>query len=173
VVDVGSEQVKTNTKSRNAGDGATPHHRVRTAHERTVLASRRSGQERFADAVTRAAGSMGFVYLHVLWFGAWICLNEGLFGTRAFDPFPYGLLTMIVSLEAIFLSTFVMISQNREARRQNVRAELDFETNVRSEVWSMHMGRALGLDPVEIEKHVQAAIAQSRDSQSALSPDSL
>jgi uncharacterized membrane protein len=72
---------------------------------------------------------------------------------------------MIVSLEAIFLSTFVMISQNREARRQNVRADLDFETNIRSEVWSVHIGRKLGLDPVEVERQVRETLQQTRDGQ--------
>ena len=62
-------------------------------------------QNRISDAITRFAGSMTFVYLHVIWFGCWI--GFGL------ESYPYGLLTMIVSLEAIFLSTFVMISQNR------------------------------------------------------------
>jgi len=68
-------------------------------------------QNRIADAITRFAGSMTFVYLHIIWFACWIG-----FGV---EPYPYGLLTMIVSLEAIFLSTFVMISQNRaDAARQ-------------------------------------------------------
>jgi len=68
-------------------------------------------QSRIADAITRFAGSMAFVYLHVIWFACWIG-----FGV---EKYPFGLLTMIVSLEAIFLSTFVMISQNRaDAKRQ-------------------------------------------------------
>jgi uncharacterized membrane protein len=72
-------------------------------------------QNRIADKITTFAGSMSFVYLHVVWFVVWI-----LFGTLiGFDSYPFGLLTMIVSLEAIFLSTFVMISQNRaDAKRQ-------------------------------------------------------
>jgi uncharacterized membrane protein len=68
-------------------------------------------QSRIADRITAFAGSMAFVYLHVLWFGAWILFHA--------EPFPFGLLTMIVSLEAIFLTAFVMISQNRaDAKRQ-------------------------------------------------------
>ncbi|WP_327320358.1 DUF1003 domain-containing protein [Streptomyces sp. NBC_01235] len=123
----------------------------------------RSSQDRVADAITSFAGTMRFVYLHALWFAVWIALNEGLLGKAGiFDPYPYGLLTMIVSLEAIFLSTFVMISQNRQAVRENVRADLDFETNLRSEVWSVHIGKALGLDPHQIEQHVQEIIAQSK-----------
>jgi uncharacterized membrane protein len=133
-------------------------------NERVLVAVGRGGQERLADAVTTFAGSMPFVYVHVVWFALWILANQGLFGSvLVFDPFPYGLLTMVVSLEAIFLSTFVMISQNRDAKRQNVRADLDFETNVRSEVWTWHIGRRLGLDPAEIEGHVQAALRHGWD----------
>ncbi|WP_280908958.1 DUF1003 domain-containing protein [Streptomyces sp. SAI-090] len=123
----------------------------------------RSSHDRVADAITSFAGTMRFVYLHALWFTIWIALNEGFLGKAGiFDPYPFGLLTMIVSLEAIFLSTFVMVSQNRQAARENVRADLDFETNLRSEVWSVHIGKVLGLDPQEIEEHVQEIIAQSK-----------
>jgi uncharacterized membrane protein len=75
---------------------------------------------RIADVITRFAGSMQFVYLHVLWFGCWIG-----FGV---ESYPYGLLTMIVSLEAIFLSTFVMISQNRADEKQQVLADQEWKT---------------------------------------------
>jgi uncharacterized membrane protein len=75
-----------------------------------------SVQNRIADRITDFAGSMRFVYLHILWFGSWIGFSV--------ESYPYGLLTMIVSLEAIFLSTFVMISQNRaDAKRQVVAAQ--------------------------------------------------
>lgn len=75
----------------------------------------RSLQERIADGITTFAGSMPFVYLHMVWFAAWIIFR--------IEPYPYGLLTMIVSLEAIFLSTFVMISQNRADTKRNVIAD--------------------------------------------------
>lgn len=131
--------------------------------ERVVFARMRSTQDRVADAITAFAGTMLFVYIHALWFAVWIALNEGLLGRAGiFDPYPYGLLTMIVSLEAIFLSTFVMVSQNRQAARENVRADLDFETNLRSEVWSAHIGAALGLDPREIEQRVQELLTENR-----------
>jgi len=76
-----------------------------------------SAEGRLADIITAFAGSMGFVYLHALWFAFWITANAGFFTPLIypFDPFPYGLLTMLVSLEAIFLSTFILISQNRQA----------------------------------------------------------
>jgi uncharacterized membrane protein len=77
-------------------------------------------QNRIADQITAFAGSMRFVYIHVLWFGCWIG-----FGV---EGYPYGLLTMIVSLEAIFLSTFVMISQNRADSKRQVVANLQWQT---------------------------------------------
>jgi uncharacterized membrane protein len=80
---------------------------------------RHSLQARVADAITAFAGSMPFVYVHVVWFALWIGLGV--------EPFPFGLLTMIVSLEAIFLSTFVMISQNRADERRQVLADHQWE----------------------------------------------
>jgi hypothetical protein len=79
-----------------------------------------SVQNRVADRITAFAGSMRFVYLHVLWFGCWIGLGA--------EKYPYGLLTMIVSLEAIFLSTFVMISQNRADAKRQVIADEQWKT---------------------------------------------
>jgi len=76
-------------------------------------------QDLIADQVTRFAGSMAFVVLHVIWFTAWIGLRV--------EPFPYGLLTMIVSLEAIFLSTFLLISQNRADERRQLLANAEWE----------------------------------------------
>jgi uncharacterized membrane protein len=77
-------------------------------------------QNRIADHITLFAGSMLFVYVHVVWFGLWIGLGV--------ERYPYGLLTMIVSLEAIFLSTFVMISQNRADARRQVVADQQWQT---------------------------------------------
>ncbi len=142
-------------------ESAEPLH-VHTRHERRAWADLRKVQDDVTDAVTSFAGSLSFVYLHIGWFALWVTLNIGAFGVAAFDAFPFGLLTLIVSLEAIFLSTFVMITQNRQAARADVRSELDFETNLRSEVWSVHIGRTLGLDPVEVEQDVQRLVAQAR-----------
>ena len=77
-------------------------------------------QNRIADTITRFAGSMLFVYVHILWFGLWIGLRV--------EKFPFGLLTMIVSLEAIFLSTFLLISQNRADAERQVFADHEFDT---------------------------------------------
>ena len=81
---------------------------------------RKSLENRIADRITRFAGSMQFVYLHVIWFAAWILSGV--------EHYPYGLLTMIVSLEAIFLSTFVMISQNRADEKRQVLADHQWQT---------------------------------------------
>ena len=91
----------------------------------------RTTQDRVADLITAASGSMWFVYLHVAWFGIWIGLN--VMGHTHFDPFPFGLLTMIVSLEAIFLSTFVLISQNRQAALDSRRSSLDLQIDLLAE----------------------------------------
>jgi uncharacterized membrane protein len=99
---------------------------IRTIIDLRAKAEReRSLQDRSADAITSFSGRMIFAYVHIVWFGIWILLNTGRFGVRVFDPFPYGLLTMVVSLEAIFLSTFVLISQNRLGKEMERRADLD------------------------------------------------
>ena len=86
-----------------------------------------------ADAITALAGSMLFVFLHVAWFGGWIVWNAGWLGLPVFDEPPFGLLTIIVSLEAIFLSTFVLISQNRAARQSDRRSHIDLQLNMLAE----------------------------------------
>lgn len=100
---------------------------------RKQTARRRSAQEIIADRITNFSGRMIFVTLHIIWFAAWFLLNLGWFGIKPFDPFPYGLLTMVVSLEAIFLSTFVLISQNRMSQQDQQRAELDLQINLLTE----------------------------------------
>jgi uncharacterized membrane protein len=102
-------------------------------HLRTKAANERSLQGRIADAITSFSGRMIFAYLHIVWFGLWILLNTGRFGVHVFDPFPYGLLTMVVSLEAIFLSTFVLISQNRLSEETERRADLDLHIGLLTE----------------------------------------
>jgi uncharacterized membrane protein len=90
--------------------------------------------DRIADGITAFAGNIGFVYFHILWFGAWLMAGMGAFGPQyEFDKFPFSLLTLVVSLEAIFLSTFVMISQNRAAEKSEIRSQLDYETDLQAE----------------------------------------
>jgi len=130
-----------------------------TQLERRFIGLLQRFQGQAADGITNFAGSMRFIYIHIAWFGVWIAVNVGLAGMgHEFDKFPFGLLTMIVSLEAIFLSTFVMISQNRQSSRDNIRNQIDFENNIRSEIWSIHVGQALGLDVDHVEEVVRRAI---------------
>lgn len=144
-------------------DGTDRHPKIRD--ERIVLERRiKHREDRIADGMTAFSGSMAFVYLHAGWFAVWLLLNLGLFGSAVvFDPFPFGLLTLIVSLEAIFLSTFVLISQNRQAGRADVRSELDYETNVRSEIWSRAIADKIGVDPDEVERRIRSVIAADRE----------
>lgn len=97
--------------------------------------AKRSRADRIADYISRFVGSMSFVYIHLAWFAIWIlCNTASVVPARLhFDPYPYTFLTFVVSLEAIFLSTFILISQNHEellARRRN---HLDLQINLLSE----------------------------------------
>jgi uncharacterized membrane protein len=102
-------------------------------HLRTQAAIKRNRQDRIADSITSFSGRMIFVYVHIVWFSLWILLNTGKFGVPVFDPFPYGLLTMLVSLEAIFLTTFVLISQNRQGDETERRADLGLQIGLLTE----------------------------------------
>lgn len=94
----------------------------------------RSGAERLANLVTRVAGSTAFIVLHVVWFGAWILINVGAISPlRPWDPFPFGFLTLVVSLEAIFLSLLVLMAQNRLTKDADRRAHLDLQINMLAE----------------------------------------
>jgi uncharacterized membrane protein len=107
--------------------------------------------ERIADLFTRFSGSMPFVFFHVAWFAVWIMWNTGLMpGLQPFDPFPFGFLTMIVSLEAIFLSTFVLISQNREQKVNSIRDEIGTQINLYQEQELTHVLRIVH----RIEQHL-------------------
>ena len=116
-------------------------------------------KDRLADGITRWSGSMPFVAVHVLWFGAWILVNCRLTPLPRFDPFPFPLLTMIVSLEAIFLSTFVLVSQNREAEAQSDRNELDLQIDLLAEY---EMTRVLTLVDA-IAQHLGLEVANDPD----------
>ena len=96
-------------------------------------ASERSFMEAVSDGLMDIASSTPFFALHVIWFLVWIPWNVGFFGLRPFDPFPFGLLTMVVSLEAIFLSIFVLMSQKRESAIAELREELSLQVNLRME----------------------------------------
>ena len=114
-----------------------------------------SVQNRIADQITTFAGSMVFVYIHLLWFGCWI-------GFRV-EGYPYGLLTMIVSLEAIFLSTFVMISQNRADAKRQVVADQQWRTVREEETQNQELLR-LSNQILELTKAIHARTSTGTDS---------
>jgi uncharacterized membrane protein len=93
----------------------------------------RSLVDRLSTSITRKVGSGTALVVHALWFFVWVLVNLGLFGVEPFDPFPFSLLTTVVSLEAIFLTLFVLISQNRMSHEADRRAELDLQVNLLAE----------------------------------------
>lgn len=97
--------------------------------------------DRIADTAADFSGRFSFLVVHAIWFAVWIGLNIGVLpGVKDFDPFPFGLLTMIVSLEAIFLSCMVLISQNRSAAKDRIRTEEEYNANIKAglEVTALH-----------------------------------
>jgi uncharacterized membrane protein len=95
--------------------------------------------QRVADWIAWFSGGMMFLMLNGIWFVSWIAINTLPLGLPAFDPFPFGLLTMIVSLEAIFLSCFVLISQNRQGEKDRVRSDIEYEVNIKAELEIAHL----------------------------------
>ena len=115
----------------------SPSRRVGTTRARISLAAQHAAQrsliEVVADRLTRVAASTPFLVLHVVWFVVWTVINTGMVGIAPFDPFPFGLLTMIVSLEAIFLSIFVLMAQSRESAVAELREEVSLQVVLRME----------------------------------------
>lgn len=95
--------------------------------------------QRIADWIAWFSGSMVFLIINGIWFVTWISINTLPLGIPAFDPYPFGLLTMIVSLEAIFLSCFVLISQNRQGEKDRVRSDIEYEVNIKAELEIAHL----------------------------------
>lgn len=94
--------------------------------------------QKIADGLAWFSGSMPFLIIHTMWFGFWVIYNL-LRGDKGFDPPPFGLLTLIVSLEAIFLSCFVLISSNRQAEKDKVRADIEYDVNIKAELEVAHL----------------------------------
>jgi uncharacterized membrane protein len=97
---------------------------------------------RTADKIAAVAASGTFLGLHVVWFVVWIIPNV-IQGEKGFDPFPFGLLTMIVSLEAIILSIIIMVSQNRAGEKDRIRADLDYQVNLKAHLEVMQLHRKI------------------------------
>lgn len=103
------------------------------AQLRQQAAERRTAAQRVSDRVSALASRESTVVLHVLGFAIWIAVNAGLLSIRPFDPFPYNLLSILVSLEAIFLTLFVLASQNRLRQDEDRRRQLDLQVNLLAE----------------------------------------
>ena len=99
----------------------------------------RSAVMKVADWIAAFSGSVPFLAMHVVIFAVWILLNVKLFSFGNFDPFPFGLLTLVVSLEAIILSVFVLLSQNRQVARDKVHGDIEYDVNLKSEMEIAHM----------------------------------
>jgi uncharacterized membrane protein len=129
----------------------------------------RSLTDRVSDSITRFAGSSLFILLHIIWFTVWIVLNLGRVGeTQPFDPYPFTFLTMVVSLEAIFLSIFVLISQNRMTHQADRRAHLDLQINLLAEQENTMMLRMLeglcerqGIKTESLKEEIQSLFEQT------------
>jgi uncharacterized membrane protein len=109
---------------------------TRNANEE--VATKVTAVERLTDVIAAFSGSLPFLALHGIWFAAWIVINT-VPGLPAFDPFPFGLLTMCVSLEAIFLSVIVLLSQNRQAAKDRIRSDVEYDVNLKAEMEISHL----------------------------------
>jgi uncharacterized membrane protein len=136
--------------------------------ERASIHERRPA-DRVSDAIAHVAGSAGFVVLHAVLFAGWIAANVGLVpGVKPFDPYPFAFLTLVVSLEAIFLSIFVLISQNRMTHLADRRAHLDLQIDLLAErevTVMLRMLRALcdkqGIRLDGLDRDVQALLEET------------
>ncbi len=117
--------------------------RLRHTASRNVneeMADHRSVVQKSADWIAEFAGSIAFLMIHVGWFGSWLLVNSvKIPGIPQFDPFPFGFLTLTVSLEAIFLSVFVLLSQNRQAAKDHVRSDVEYDVNLKAEMEIAHL----------------------------------
>jgi uncharacterized membrane protein len=133
---------------------------------------KKSPQDKVADAITAFSGSMWFIYIHVIWFGGWVLINTGLTPIPKFDPYPFNFLTMVVSLEAIFLATFVLISQNKMGEVADRRADLDLQINLLAEYEITRILRLV--DAMAVKMNIEDAKDPEMDElKEAVAPDVL
>jgi uncharacterized membrane protein len=117
--------------------------RLRHTASRNVnqeIEDKRTTVQKAADWIAEFSGSIAFLVIHIVVFAVWILLNTNWApGMPMFDPFPFGLLTMVVSLEAIILSVFVLLSQNRQATKDRIRGDVEYEVNLKAEMEVAHL----------------------------------
>ncbi len=122
----------------------------------------RSLVQKIADGIAEFSGSIPFLLLHVVWFGFWLTVNSvHVPGIPQFDPFPFGFLTLTVSLEAIFLSVFVLLSQNRQAAKEHVRADIEYDVNLKAELEIAHLHEKLDQMNCELLKRLEKLDAKT------------
>lgn len=103
-------------------------------------ADQRTPVQKAADWIADFSGSIPFLVFHGIWFALWVAINvHWVPAIPVFDPYPFGLLTMVVSLEAIFLSVFVLLSQNRQAAKDRIRSDIEYEVNLKAEMEVAHL----------------------------------
>ncbi len=122
------------------------------------LADQRTRVMKVADWISMFSGSIPFLLIHVVLFAIWILLNAGPLKRTSignWDPFPFGLLTMVVSLEAILLSVFVLLSQNRQASRDSVRNQIEYDVNLKAELEIAHLHEKVDQMHVEILARIE------------------
>jgi CRP/FNR family cyclic AMP-dependent transcriptional regulator len=118
------------------------------------FADNRSTVMKVADWIAEFSGSLPFLFLHIVGFAIWIMLNVHLLPFGNFDPFPFGFLTLVVSLEAIILSVFVLLSQNRQVARDKVRGDIEYDVNLKAEMQISNMHEKFDTIYSEIQKRL-------------------
>ncbi len=129
---------------------------IRNAATRNVneeVLDNRTTVMRVADWIADFSGSLPFLFLHLAFFAMWIGYNT-LFPAHSFDAYPYGFLTLVVSLEAIILSVFVLLSQNRQVSRDKVRGDIEYDVNLKAEMQIAHMHEKVDLVYAEVQKRL-------------------
>ncbi|MBK9072590.1 MAG: DUF1003 domain-containing protein [Myxococcales bacterium] len=117
---------------------------------------------RSADAVAAFSGSISFLLLHLCFFSAWIVLNTGLLGNAPFDAYPFGLLTMAVSLEAIMLTTLLLFSSNRQSARDRTRSDIEYDVNLKAELQIQQLHEKFDTMNAEMLRRLAAIESSSR-----------
>ena len=125
---------------------------TRNANEEIL--DNRSTVMKVADWIAEFSGSLPFLFIHIALFAVWILLNVKLFSFGGFDPFPFGFLTLVVSLEAIILSVFVLLSQNRQVARDKVRGDIEYDVNLKAEMQISNMHEKFDTMYSEVQKRL-------------------
>jgi uncharacterized membrane protein len=124
-----------------------------------VVEDKRTEVMKIADWISEFSGSLPFLFIHCGLFAAWIVLNTGPLARTAlggWDPFPYGFLTMCVSLEAIILSVFVLLSQNRQVARDRLRNDVEYQVNLKAELEIAHLHEKFDHQNAEVLERLAA-----------------